>query len=494
MALLPPNRTIAADWSFVNEFGVEQRVSGMLSFAEEAPSHLIHLSKDFHDDADEKAFFSAAYEEDVYPVIHGNTPEGWFTAVDSRPFRSTRTFGNAKMDDIVLRPAFIIKGDAFLSDDELSVTEMQVKFWDQDAWAEWSSWEFEDPSDELDGVRVTQKAIPTRSAEYEGVQIDLEDATVQKMWHQHKDSRVTLVQKSMFRLTFPEAQPLRGLIRDWLRPLSFLIASGTRRTPGIESLWIRNSGWTSSEDGTPITDWMEVLLRNPKRKFTPHDEIDFLVKGKQLNFGRQVPIILSELREHETAIEQFLDFVHNRPASPMVQLTTIAQLLETFDRSLAPDPDVSVEQREASDAARKLLEGSDVTNPYAKGVVRSILESHRPTLAGRLSRLDKDTNGIVRRELKTGKWIADIAAVRNSVVHGLPSSRFFVRNRIPLQVSVDVLEVLLEARLLVMMGFTASEAEAILTKSNPRWYGRIEQIRRYLHSFEDFRAYEKDHR
>lgn len=489
MAHLDPNRTIAAEWSFTNDLGIKQSVSGMLSFSEEPPSHLIHLSRDFHDDADEQAFFSSAYEQDVYPVIHGNTTEGWFTAVDARPFRSTRTFGGARMDDIVLRPAFVIKGNVLLHDDELSATEVQVKFWDQDAWAEWSSWEFENPSDELDGVRVTQKSIPTRSAEYEGVSIELEDATLQRIWHQHRDGVVTLVQSSMFRLRFPDAVPLRRLMRDWLRPLSFLIGSGTRRTPGIESMLIRNSGWTSDEDGSPMSDWLEVFPRNPKRKFASDDEIHFLLRGTQLDFGRQVPVILGAIQAHETAVEQYLDFVHNRPNTAMVQLTTLAQLLETFDRSLSHDPDVSPEQRHAATSVRQVLNENELTKPYAKKAEYSILESHRPSLARRLSRLDRETNSLLRRSIGDGNWIANIATVRNAVVHGLPSSQFFVRNIIPLQVSVDILEILMEARMLVMMGFSPEEADSILTKSDPRWFGRINHIKQYLHSFDNFQAF-----
>jgi hypothetical protein len=84
-------------------------------------------------------------------------------------------------------------------------------------------------------------------------------------------------------------------------------------------------------------------------------------------------------------------------------------------------------------------------------------------------------------------WKTDIASVRNSVVHGLPSSAFFLKV-IPLQSSFDILMILFEARLLVAFGFDPSRAQEILTK-NPRWWGQTNHISRHVGTFEDFKNF-----
>jgi hypothetical protein len=124
---------------------------------------------------------------------------------------------------------------------------------------------------------------------------------------------------------------------------------------------------------------------------------------------------------------------------------------------------------------------------YSEKATQGVSEAHRATLASRLSRLDKQTGTFLRDELSLhADWKTDIASVRNSVVHGLPSSAFFLRNVIPLQISFDILMILFEARLLVAFGFDPVHAKEILTK-NPHWWGQTNHISRHIGTLEDFK-------
>ena len=69
----------------------------------------------------------------------------------------------------------MIKGSALLWENELKITEASVRFWDQDEWAEWFSWEIEHGNAEQRKMVVTQNAMPRYEATVNGVQVVLED-------------------------------------------------------------------------------------------------------------------------------------------------------------------------------------------------------------------------------------------------------------------------------------------------------------------------------
>jgi hypothetical protein len=141
---------------------------------EESPTHLIHLDSDFAEDSEEFSFLTGAADSEVYPIIHGTTADGWYTAIDSREFRSKRVWGKG-LSDIVLRPYLMVKGPAFLHDHELEVTEVKLRFWDQNEWAEWQSWDIQGGTAVEPSVVVTQKTIPGSSVRVDNAIISLED-------------------------------------------------------------------------------------------------------------------------------------------------------------------------------------------------------------------------------------------------------------------------------------------------------------------------------
>jgi hypothetical protein len=286
--------------------------------------------------------------------------------------------------------------------------------------------------------------------------------------------------------TFDEAIPLREFMADWMRPLGFWISSGTRRTSGTDSMSIRNKNWVSDFDGSPMDMWMKVIPRNPKGG-KPKGEIDFLHQFKHFDFEKQLPRVFDTFKKHQTAIDQFLDYTHTTPATAMIQLTTFAQIVETFDRSLSPDSEMTEAQATAVETLRTLMVDDPALKKFASKATQGVAESHRPSLAHRLSRLDKETGKLVSDEIQRPDWKSEIAKIRNSVVHGLPNSDLFRTNIIPLQVSVSILRVLFEARLLIAMGFTHEQVKQMITQYDLRWMLKKAMITGYLDSFDTFK-------
>lgn len=473
----------SAKWTRKNAEGNDESVSGSLEITDGSPSHLIHLTGDFADQGGgDPAFFSGAAEADVYPVIHGETQNGFYTAIDSRPGASSRRFGGG-LSDIVLLPSFMIKGSMLLHEHELEVTEVSLRIWDQDAWADWYNFQIDNSGAD---VVVTQKAMPKHSVRIGNVVISLED--ISDRFYFPYSGKLTLNQRSTFHLTFDEAIPLRDFMAQWMRPLGFWISSGTRRTSGVDSMSIRNKNWVSDLDGSPMETWLEVIPRNPKGGKV-EGEIDFLHQFKHFNFAKQLPLVLDTFKKHQTAIDQFLDYTHTTPATAMIQLTTFAQIVETFDRSLSPDIEMTDAQKAAMDSLGKLMSDDPALKKYTSKAVQGIAESHRLTLAHRLSRLDKETGNLVSSEIQRPDWKSEVANIRNSAVHGLPSSALFGTNIIPLQVSVSFLRVLFEARLLVAMGFTPEQVKQMITQYDLRWMLKKSMITSYLDSFDTFKNF-----
>jgi len=485
-------RTIPAQWSRTSKSGVIEIVPGTLVISDQSPTHVIHLTREFaSDDSPALGFHTGFTEVDFFPVLHGQTEDGLFTAIDSRVVGGSQNYGGGKLSDIVLHPYLMIRGSVTLNEHELALTSVRLRFWDQDEWAQWYNLNIKNASKDDETVVIEQVPPPSKSSTLDGVQVAIRDNS-STSYHPIGHGRILINQTSVFRLEFDEEIPLREFLEKWMAPLSFWVSSGSRRTSGIEFMSIQNRNWTNDRDATPVTSWLSVITRNPKRKFTSEDKIQFLHRLNDFDFERQLPILLSTFTAHRTALDQYLDYLHTKPGTPMVQLTVLAQLVETFDRSLDPDPLLDDDTRADAQALADYVASNAALKKHARDAKRAALESIRPNLASRLRRLDDATDKIVGEMLGAVDWKSSVASIRNSIVHGLPSSAFFLTNVIPIQISVDILELLFELRLLLALGFSKDEARKIMTVDDPRWAGKTYNMKTYLSSFEDFKQYKPE--
>ena len=487
------SKTIAATFTRKSADGETETAHGQFIMSESAPNHVVHLFSDFASEApDIERFFDSGSEVNNYPILHAQTEEGSFTFVDLRLAGYTRNFGGGKLTRRTYQPYVVIKSEVLLEENDLFLTHATFRFWGQDSWAQWVKWTIETPLDDEGDLQVTRLKIPTRTVVHQGVEVSLKDASPMVRSSPGNSGKLTLTQTSIFKLTFPEPISLRDFISGWVLPLSFLVGSGIRSAAGVESMWIGNKTWTYSGSGELVGRDVQVLANNPDRKVTQDDleEGRFMHRLRNFDYETQMPIFFEAWKKHQVTFEQYVDWIQQRPTSPLTQMSYLAQLVETFDRSINPDSETDDALREWAAAAEAALAEHDDLKPFAKKAKQAVLESARPTLRQRLARMDTETGELLTTAIgDVRSWKDDVSLVRNSLIHGLPTSIFFARNHTPLYVSIDILEILFEARLLVNLGFAPEQAEQILTKDNPWWHQRVSQITDLLHSLVEFRNF-----
>jgi hypothetical protein len=484
-------KTVAATFSIVNEKGNKETAHGQLVISEGTPNYVIELFADFASEQPSiEEFFTGGGEVERYPLLHATTEDGSFTFVDSRLRGYKRNIGGGKLSRRSYSPYLVLKTELVLRSDELSLTHATFRLWGQDLWAHWINWSFkEEPGPNTD-LEVIRLKIPPRKANYQGVDITIRDASP-SLFNPGTTGSVTLRQTSVFKLNFPKPIDLKEFISEWVSPISFLVASGIRSAAGVETMWIGNSTWTDDETGDPIKRDIQVMINNPERR-VPAEELDeqkFLHSCPRFDFPSQLPVFLEAWQKHRVTFEQYLDWIHRKPNSKLTQMSYMAQLVETFDRSLSPDPEVGDALKLLADTAETLFKDQPGLDKLSGKAKQAVLDSTRPTLSHRLKRLDGETGELVSSVLKTHSWKGDVPIVRNSLVHGLPTSKFFAKNHIPLYVSVDILELLFEARFLVALGFTPVEVRKMITEDDPRWFPRLSAILDYLDSLKEFRTF-----
>lgn len=483
--------TIAATFTLKNDAGEVEEAQGQFVISDDEPNHLIHLFSDFASEQPNlEAIFEQHSEVESYPLLHARTEKGSFAFVDSKLVGYSRSHGGGKLSRRSYRPHLVIQTHLILNEDELYLTHATFRLWGQDLWADWTNWSLETEIGPDADLKLTRVHIPEQTASYQNVLITLKDASPM-LFGPRLGATVTLRQTSLFKLEFPEPIGLQDFVKDWLSPIRFLVSSGIRSAAGVETLRIGNSTWTDDGTGELIKLDLQVLVNNPERKVPEEglDEQKFLHSRPRFDLPVQLPIFFEAWEKHRVTFEQYLDWIQRRPRSKLTQMSYMAQLVETFDRSLSPDPGVSGALESLADTADALFASTPELEPLRGKARQAVLESTRPTLSQRLKRLDGETGKLVSKALKSGTWKGDVPLIRNSLVHGLPSSEFFATNHIPLYVSVDILELLFEARFLVVLGFTPAEATKMIVEDNPRWFQRLSAIVDYMGSFKDFRDF-----
>lgn len=217
MPLPSGDRSIAVKWSRRNADGQMESVHGSLLIPENNPNGFrIYLGGTFpSEDTVARAFSTGTIDAEVYPVLHGDSAEGSFTAVDSRVVGYNHRFGGAKLSDTTLRPRFLLMGSTKLHEDELSVTRAVVKFWYQDEWADWMRLRISGATPDAPATAAGVEILPIdpKEAVVDGVTVRLEDASQRMIFPKRK---ITIEQRSRLVLEFPSPILLPQLISEWL--------------------------------------------------------------------------------------------------------------------------------------------------------------------------------------------------------------------------------------------------------------------------------------
>lgn len=164
--------------------------------------------------------------------------------------------------------------------------------------------------------------------------------------------------------------------------------------------------------------WGPSASREPAEE----SELYFLHQLRDFDFDSDVPLVIETARRHYPVMSQYLTYLHDEPGDSISQLVTLANLVEAFDRSLHPDPPPSEQARDHARRAASVLASDPDLRRYRDRVKRTVRDFELPPLATRLSRLDTECGGLIRQTFELPQWPEAVAAVRNAVIHGSPSS------------------------------------------------------------------------
>jgi hypothetical protein len=376
------------------------------------------------------------------PLLHGNAFGKGITAVDNQLRHSQHgLFSN--LQDTTLIPRYTVEGGFYLNEDELALTQVRVRFWDQDAWSLWDAFVDKDPDRTRFPPRVEFREPLQRTAEVAGGTIGIEDDSVCRSTR--RPNGWIMESYSAFTLTFTEPVSIDDIFMKWLVPLQFLIMSATGRPTGIRTLRGTNDAWVIGGEEPGRTDrWVDIRTAHALRPQGDLSTRDLLHLLPDFDFATQIPLVLEVVEQHRYSVEHFAVLRGGGAEGHLARLVAAAQLVESFDRSLHRAP----------------------------GGVK---------LEDRLLRLNLESGEVLDEIVGHKRWAKDVVRVRDVVVHGLETSEQLTRDVRPLQVANEVLLLLFEVRLLVELGFDKSKAKGLIERRASHWEIKAAITENYAH-------------
>lgn len=382
-----------------------------------------------------------------FKLLHGDV-FGTATTAVGNAYRSG-SFSMNELMDYRIHPKYTLEG-LWLSEEELTFTNVRMQLWDQDSW---TGWRGHTVNRDLNG-HISSIAIQpdkTLMTEHKGVAIRLICTSASQTTG---GVDLSLQSQSRFELDFPEPISMERLLTDWIKPLELLIVSATGRLSGLSNVQLTNTQWeTEADHENPPNLWVKMrtsfaprIADNDQRVRTKHSLSDF-------DFGLQIPKIFDAVPRLQFSLDQYLSLVSHRAGGDLVRCTTAAQMVESLDRVLhsdatAPgDPDIAIEVNEA-------LRSAGIGDSKLRRDVRKFLNSRgNPTLEDRLRRLDQDLRNPISKLINKTTWPKHVARVRNVVAHGLEESVVLTTDIRATRVATLICTMLFEAHWLKAMGF-----------------------------------------
>lgn len=365
-------------------------------------------------------------------VLHG--PSTFWSP--NRPWYRSQT------DDLTPRVAFEGK---HLTREEMTFTDVSVRFWDQEVWSEWAAFPGEPSYGEDERLRLTIDYAPQSEhhATVGDVRIELLDGS---LWGQTKGGRDWhLSSQSRFRLTFPEPVDYDAILNEWLMPLETLIVTTTGRLSGLRSLRLRHRDWPIGPgEGRYEVGWVTARTRQPRRGAERDlDPMQLLYRLSDMNFDAQIPAVISAANRLAYSLDHFAllrDARYN--GGELARFVASCQLVDAMDSAL-----------------RKY-------KPASKDFATTLL------------RLDRGVGGLLAEIVGVKKWRDHIRNVRALVVHGGETAHQLTHDARAVYAASTILLLLFEARLVVEFGFTQDQAKALITGRVNHWQ-YVKAIRDY---------------
>jgi len=385
-----------------------------------------------HDTWDGNASFAFAPDPEFPTMLHGEVFREAVTLVDCQVVSSKTT--TTSQQDVVLRPRYAIEGGFFLDPDELSLTDVHLRFTDQDAWTEWDAFAVnqERSSVGLDEAMSTFVRPADREVRVNGGTLRLvDDSYVRQDVGAH---RWVLQSRSRFEVHVDNPVAIDELMSRYAYPLQVLLLSATGRMPGLMSMRGTNTAWAFKDGGDPqVSRWATVRCFHGGDGNLPSGSIRYLHRLQDLDFTTHLPRIFDAVEAHRYSFEHFAAIHSEKAGGHLSRFVALTQLVDSFDRSLHPDD-----------------------------------RGHR-SFDGRLKRLEDESGNLIDSVVGNRLWRNQIRRLRNIVVHGDESAPHLVRDPRPLVAGSEILLLLFEIRFLVEIGFASDAAKSLVEKRGTHW-------------------------
>ncbi|TQS21374.1 hypothetical protein FLW16_39405 [Microbispora sp. KK1-11] len=392
------------------------------------------------------------------------------TLVDCRMGPATTKF--TPQADIELRPWLALEG-LLLGDEELVVSEAQVRLRHQRIWASWSPFSYEFEESSLQPKRLAYHAPAGRVTAIPGGTLSIEDDSV--FWPRPQQGDAEIKSQCKFVVSLDSPLPLRDFLPQYILPLETLISLATTSIARIESLHVTDKSWIASATESGRSNLLKVWFgRSPSqddfRDITSQDLLFLLSDYRWEEVGGNLFSILPNWRY---IIDQWITLINRNYRWPIPRFLTAVTIVEAVDRMLYLD-NVSDRAKEydqiASNVDAALASVAGLNSKRRARIRKLIANSYEPSLEDRLKRLSvRVACGLVPLNLPDN-WAKRVAALRNQISHGLPAVHDLARDHRGAQVGEAILLHLLESLFLAELGFTTEELEkAMMRRAQLGW-------------------------
>lgn len=328
---------------------------------------------------------------------------------------------------------YALEGFGALEPDELTFTDVRLRFTDQDTWTGWDRFAvMADDRLRIADVGAVLRDVPEVEANVEGGTLRLVDGSYVNQ--EHDAHRWVLQSRSWFDFHFDEPLAISEVLDRYAYPLQVMLMSASGRLPGVVSMAGTNETWDFGDEGRVPSRWFQVRRFHGPLETPRVSDLQYLHRLRDLDFGVHMPALLKAVDRHRFALGHYgllrADrFVGGHP----VRFSVATQLIDAFDRTLHP------------------------------------VDRSEPSFEARLKRLESESGNLIDGMIGNGGWRGQVARLRNIVVHGDAYAHELLRDQRPLVVGYEALLLLFEVRLLVEIGLSTEQAKSLVTGRVHHW-------------------------
>lgn len=410
------------------------------------------MHRDFEPNGDLKFLAAGPFS---YRYIYGRVMGKFVTLINCTITSSNRTFDDP-MTDTTIHAKRALIGDEWPDDNEFTYDQARIVLWDQDAWTGW-------PELEFDYLEKSFRGLNPREVELSCSEGHLSLRQEFRWQRQNRESQEFTL-RSELHIHLPKPVSYEDFGQRWLAPLKFMITASTGRSTGVRSLRLRNNSWLI--DGNrlhPSRGWLQMQVPYPTRPREEFIRATALYRRSDFPEDYDYDQVFTAARRNRFSIDQYANIKSGSSGGSLTQFTAIAQALEALDRLSHPE---SPEDDQENWRARvdQFLKEQGARRGIRNAAKYALRNAHRESLEGRLSRLSKETGGIIDTLLPGSTWPGEVARARNVVAHGLETTDLLMKDLGGIFAATEICLLLFELRWLTLIGCTPERANELSTR------------------------------